>query len=65
MMTDYCYSEHNDLDKHVSYLRSQGMDPGAVVAQYLTFDYLDDDAERKDFYLAWIEIRPTQGSEEA
>lgn len=57
LRTDYCYAQHNDLARHVAYLRSQGKEPGFVVAQYLTYDYSEADQKRYDYYVAWIQVR--------
>lgn len=56
LRTDYCYAQYNDIERHVDYLTSLGLNAGSVAAQYLTFDYSPADHRRYDYYLAWVEI---------
>ncbi|WP_080802391.1 MerR family transcriptional regulator [Arabiibacter massiliensis] len=55
--TDYCYAQRNDVARHVERIRALGLEPGAVIAQYLTFDYSEEEGKRYDYYHAWIEVR--------
>lgn len=54
--TEYSYTEINNIEEHLSYIKSRGFIPGFIVAKYLTFDYCEADQKRYDYYLGWIEI---------
>lgn len=56
MRTDYCNAQFNDVADHVQAMEKRGLQAGALVSQFLTFDYSLEDGRRYDYYLAWIEI---------
>lgn len=61
MRTDYCQAQHNDVADHVRAMERLGLRAGALVSQFLTFDYSPEDEKRYDYYLAWIEILEEEG----
>jgi len=56
LQTEYFYSGTNNLGESISWMEKAGLEPGSVIAEYLTFDKPRDARTARDYYRAWIEV---------